>query len=56
MATHAKSVAIIGLPGTGKTTFLAALWDVVGSPNMIAASFIVFASHWASITQFAKLH
>jgi len=30
-------VLVIGLPGTGKTTFLAALWDVVGSGEVEGA-------------------
>lgn len=31
MDGHKKKLLVVGLPRTGKTTFLAALWDVVGS-------------------------
>ena len=31
MVVHQRKVLVVGLPQTGKTTFLAALWDIVGS-------------------------
>jgi hypothetical protein len=37
MVSDTKRVAVIGLPGVGKTTFLAALWDVVGSGEVVGS-------------------
>ena len=37
MAEETKRVVVIGLPHVGKTTFLAALWDVVGSGEVVGS-------------------
>lgn len=37
MAPLAHKVLVVGLPQTGKTTFLAALWDVVGTGEVAGA-------------------
>jgi Double-GTPase 1 len=35
MAESTASLSVLGLPGSGKTTFLAALWDTLSTPNEI---------------------
>ena len=35
MENYNKKLLMVGLPETGKTTYLAALWDVVNNPEEV---------------------